>query len=897
MVWSTPENPVIDSTMAIGPPVVRVEHHEQPAIGIDEERPRLSWHLDHAPGGYRQDGYEVAWEIIIPGHPERESDSAVVSSHEQVLVPWPARPLTARERAVVRVRTRDGAAATVEDTWGPWSEPVVAERGLDAGDWRARLVGPGYQEEPGPQRRAPLLRHDFELPASPVLCARLYLTAHGLAEVELNGSRVGREELLPGWTPYRQRLRVFSYDVADLLRPGPNAIGAWLGDGWFRGRYGFEGGNWDVYGEHVGLLAQLEVRTAEGTVMVTTDETWRSAPGPLARASLYDGETYDARLHPHGWSAPGFDEATWHGVDAHELDPRVLAAPDGPPVRCTQELTPVSVTPTRTGGHLLDFGQNHSGRLRLRLPAVPAGTVVRVRHAEVLQDGELYTRTLRQADATDELVSAGEALTWEPRFTVHGYRYAEVSGWPGAPREGDVVSRVLHSDMTRTGWFHSSDPAVDRLHENVAWSLRSNFLDIPTDCPQRDERLGWTGDIQVFAPTAAFLYDVHGFLADWLRTLASEQNRFGGVAPVYVPWIPGGAFWRPDQVIAGWGDAAVLTPLALYERSGDRDLLERQYPSATAWVDLVAGLAGPSRLWDTGLQLGDWLDPTAPPDDPLQARTDPHLVATAYLARSSRAVARSAEILGRDDDARRYDRLAGEVRAAYHRRYLAEPVGGPSRDPLHDTQTAHALAIAFGLLPDEAMRARAGRRLAELVRRSGHTIGTGFAGTPVVTEALSATGHLGVAYALLLNRTPPSWLATVDLGATTIWERWDSMLPDGTVNPGDMTSFNHYALGSVADWMHRVVAGLAPAEPGYRRLRVAPRPGGGLTSAEARHLTPYGEAAVSWELTDAELVVHLSVPVGTAAEVDVPGLDPHVVGHGHHEVRVPQRNLRPSSRR
>jgi len=482
----------------------------------------------------------------------------------------------------------------------------------------------------------------------PVQQARLRVTAHGLAEVELNGDRVGREELLPGWTPYHERLRVHTFDVTAQLRPGRNAIGAWLADGWFRGRFGFEGGTWNIYGEHVGLFAQLEVTTEAGTEVITTGPQWRSAPGPLTRASLYDGETYDARLHPAGLSEPGFDDADWHGVEIHELDRAVLSAPDGPPVRCTEELAPVEVTRLREGTYLLDFGQNHSGRLRLQVPAAEPGHEIRVRHAEVLQDGELYTRTLRDAAATDELLSTGEAMRWEPRFTIHGYRFAEVSGWPGELAEGAVVSRVLHSDMQRTGWFRSSDPLLDRLHENVVWSLRSNFVDIPTDCPQRDERLAWTGDIQVFTPTAGFLYDVHGFLADWLRTLSSEQARLGGTAPVYAPWIPGGRFWREDQDIAGWGDAATLTPWALFEDSADAGLLARQYAGAKAWVDKVAAAAGPTRLWDEGLQLGDWLDPSAPRRTAFEGVPtfdhDPDAVLTGGLVANVVAVAKDIDI-------------------------------------------------------------------------------------------------------------------------------------------------------------------------------------------------------------------------------------------------------------
>lgn len=875
------------TSLSVPAPLVRIEHHEQPALGIDEIAPRLSWSLEHAPAAFRQTAYEISWNLDaadpsgVIDATGQEQGSRRVEGSEQVLVPWPARPLRPREGAELSVRVRD-----VGGEWSPWSEPVIAERGPAFEDWQAQLVGPGYAEGEGLHRRAPLLRHEFELPQLPVRRARLRVTAHGLAEIELNGQRVGREELLPGWTPYHQRLRVHTLDVTEQLRPGRNAIGAWLADGWFRGRFGFEGGTWNIYGEHVGLFAQLEITTEAGIEVVATGPQWRSAPGPLTRSSLYDGETYDARLHPAGWSEPHFDDSDWHAVRLHELDPEVLVAPDGPPVRCTQELAPVEVTRLEEGTYLLDFGQNHSGRLRLDLPATEAGHLVRLRHAEVLQDGQLYTRTLRDAAATDEVITTGAPMQWEPRFTVHGYRYAELSGWPGELAEGAVVSRVLHSDMQRTGWFRSSSTLLNRLHENVVWSLRSNFVDIPTDCPQRDERLAWTGDIQVFAPTAAFLYDVHGFLADWLRTLSAEQARLGGTAPVYAPWIPGGAFWREEQDIAGWGDAAALTPWALFEGSADADLLARQYDGAKAWVDKVAAAAGESRLWDEGLQLGDWLDPSAPPENPLEARTDPHLVATAYFARSTEILARTAEKLGRDEDARTYAALAAEIRVAYRGRYLAHSIGGDSQDPLHDTQTAHSLAIVFDLLPDPEVEERAGQRLAQLVHEGGDTISTGFAGTPVITEALSRTGQIDAAYALLLSRTSPSWLSTIDLGATTIWERWDSMLPDGTVNPGDMTSFNHYALGSVADWLHRVVAGLAPAEPGYRRIRIAPRPGGDLTSAGARHLTPYGSAAVDWELADGELTVRCTIPAGTTAEVELPGRDIFEVGPGEHEMRA-----------
>ncbi|MCI2240419.1 glycoside hydrolase family 78 protein [Kineococcus sp. TRM81007] len=711
--------------------------------------------------------------------------------------------------------------------------------------------------------------------------ARLHLSAHGLAEAEVNGQRVGDEELTPGWTSYHHRLRYATFDVTDLVRPGANAIGVWLGDGWWRGRLGFEGGRHDVYGSDLAALAQLEVTTSDGVLhTVASGPDWRAGSGPVLFSGLYDGERFDARLHDAAWSLPGFDDAGWEPVRTSPLDASVLVAPTGPPVRCTQELLPVSVEAKGQGRFVLDFGQNHSGRLRVRTDGL-AGAQVTLRHAEVLQDGELCTRPLRQAAATDVLVLPGDPLAWEPRFTIHGYRYAEVSGWPGELNPGDVVSRVLHSDLERTGWFSCSDPLLERLHENVVWSLRSNFVDVPTDCPQRDERLGWTGDLQVFAPTAAFLYDVSGFLGSWLADLAAEQAELGAV-PYYVPWIPLG-FWASvlELPAAVWDDVAVLTPGVLHERTGDTAVLRRQYTSARAWVEQAVAAAGDDLVCDKTRQLGDWLDPAAPPDAPWEATTEPGLVATAYLARSVRRLARTATVLGEEADAARYAALAQDVTAAFTGRYLRE--GGRLSS---DTQTAYALALVFDLLPEQ-VRAPAGHRLAELVDDAGGRIATGFAGTPAVTEALSGTGHVAQAYRLLQSTECPSWLYPVTMGATTVWERWDSMLPDGTVNPGDMTSFNHYALGAVADWLHRVVAGLAPSAPGYRRIRFAPRPGGTVTSAAASHRTPYGEASIRWSRDDEGLHVEVRVPPGASGVVDLPGAEVTEVPCGRHVFHVP----------
>jgi alpha-L-rhamnosidase len=627
------------------------------------------------------------------------------------------------------------------------------------------------------------------------------------------------------------------------------------------------------------LLTQLEVRYEDGSLEhIVTDEQWRAATGPILAADLYDGETYDARLELDGWASVGYDDASWHPVATVERDLATLVAPIGPPVRRIELREPASITRTRDGAILVDFGQNLVGRLRITVRGRPGQTIV-LRHAEVLEDGEICTRPLRTAVATDRYtLRGGDPETWEPRFTFHGFRYAELSG----EAELQLLQAVVcHSDLVRTGWFECSDPLLNRLHENVVWSMRGNILDVPTDCPQRDERLGWTGDIAVFAPTAAYLYDCAGFLVSWLADLAADQQEAGGrvpsVVPDVLPPLPPDSPYDWNAPTAGWGDAAVLVPWTLYQHFGDCQVLREQYDSMRSWVGLVESLAGPDRLWRGGFQWGDWLDPTAPPDRPELGRTDPSLVATAHFAHSTRLLAEVAALLGQSRDEARYRTLAAEVRSAFLASYLL-----PNGHLISDSPTAYALTLMFELLPNEC-RANAGRRLVELVRADGYRIGTGFLGTPLILDALCSVGAYESAYRLLMQQDCPSWLYSVSMGATTIWERWDSLLPDGTVAPGEMTSFNHYAFGAVADWLHRTVGGLAAAAPGYRKLEIRPRPGGGLTYAATRHCTPYGEAASSWRIEDGCFTLDAIVPAGSSAQVALPGArETFEVGSGSH---------------
>ncbi|MBP2266328.1 alpha-L-rhamnosidase [Pseudarthrobacter sp. PvP004] len=728
--------------------------------------------------------------------------------------------------------------------------------------WTARFIAPATVAETttNPQP-APLFRRDFT--ATPVTRATLHVTALGFVEPYLNGHRVGDEALAPGWTTYRHRLNYSTYDVTDLINDGANTLGAMVGEGWARGRLGWEGAgpSKNIFADRPGLFMQLELDYGDDAETIATDEEFLTAAGPVLFDSIYDGEHYDARREHQGWSSPGFDASKWSKVEVLDWDLNTLEAPTKEPVRRIEELAAQRLITTPLGKTIADFGQNLVGWVRLTVQG-EAGTTITLRHAEVLEDGELGIRALRTAKATDQYtLRGGGPETWEPRFTFHGFRYAEIEGYPGELTKDKLTAVVIHTDMTRTGWFESSNPLLNQLHSNTVWSMRGNFVSLPTDCPQRDERLGWTGDINVFSPTAAYLYDVRGVLGSWLRDLALEQKHKG-----YVPMVvPDFQTHAAPMTTAVWSDAAVLVPWTLYQAYGDTQILADAYASMSSFTDQVEGLLNPDGLWDAGFQFGDWLDPDAPPENPGQGKTEPHLVAAAYFCQVTKVMAQTAAILGHRHDETRFTRLAKKVKQAFLDEYVA-----PSGRLVNGSATAYALAITFDIL-NAAQKERAGEVLANLVAKSKHTISTGFVGTPVLCDALTQTGHLDDAYKLLLNTECPSFLYPVTMDATTIWERWDSMRPDGTINPGGMTSFNHYALGAVADWMHRTVAGLAPAEPGYKRIRIAPQPGGDLTNAAARHLTPYGLAATSWQLfEDGAITLDVTIPDGTTAEVILP---------------------------
>ncbi|MFB4300577.1 family 78 glycoside hydrolase catalytic domain [Actinomadura sp. NTSP31] len=886
------------------PTHLRVEHLDRP-LGIDVRRPRLSWRLPH--GSKRQ----LAYRIRTGGWDSGRVDSPV---NTYVRYGGPAPGSSTRIAWQVKVWTDQGESDWSETSW--WETGL-----LDSGDWRARWIEPA-EAAPAPagHRPAHLLRHTFVLD-KPVRRGRVHVTAHGVYELFLNGHRVGDMELTPGFTAYRSRLQVQTYDVTDLLAVGGNALGAVLSDGWFRGRHGFAR-EADGFGTRTALLAQLVVDHHDGTTTtVGTGPGWRTATGAITAADLMDGQQTDLREHDPRWATPGFDDTGWTNSTSVEGglydDFARLAGTVAPPVRRVEEIQAVSVTELRPGRHVIDLGQNINGWMRLRNLG-PAGTRLTLTHGEALDEhGDVTTDNIRAFDWTtrrplpagqiDTVVSAGRpGEVFEPRHTTHGFRYVRVEGHPGPLTCDDATGIVVHTDLARTGWFSCDDERIDRLHQAAVWSLRGNACDVPTDCPQR-ERAAWTGDWQVFVPAAAFLYDVAGFTAKWLRDLAADQWT-DGIVPNFVP-DPAGEQGRrasPEGGLngsAGWGDAAVIVPWEIWRAYGDLDLLREQYPSMRAWVDFAAAQARTRRhpdraaarpdaapheefLWDTGFHFGEWLEPGVAPDlDPARDRGD---VATAYLHRSADLLARTAALLGHRDDQARYRRIADGARAAWRNEYLA---ADGTTTP--DTQATLVRALAFGLIPDH-LRGRAADRLAALVHAAGTHLTTGFLSTGLLLPVLADNGHLDLAYALLRQDSSPSWLAMIDKGATTIWEDWDGI--DGQGRP--QMSYNHYSKGAVVSFLHQYVAGIrlpeAPDEDsaGYRRFVIAPQPGGGLTSMSARHDSLHGPIRSQWTLDHGIFTLTVEVPPGTEAEIRLPDGTSTATGPGIHTYRTDLRLFR-----
>lgn len=747
---------------------------------------------------------------------------------------------------------------------------VSALDSIETGSWaKANLTDGDRKSHPehGADALPPImLRREFDLARVPPR-AVLFASALGAYEVRINGRRVGDHLLAPEWTDYRQRVQYQGYDVTSLLRPGRNAIGAMVGDGWHAGRIGLFPGR-GHYGRRPEFRAEMR---AEGAAepLVLTDGAWgMTTDGPVRTSDILDGEAYDARHEIAAWDRPGFDDAAWKAVAVAHHPGLAMAGQPNEPIRITSDLRAVALSQPSHGVHVFDLGQNMVGWVRLKLQA-PASTVIRLRHAEMLNDdGTIYTTNLRGAPQVDTYTCRGGGVeVFEPHFTYHGFRYVEVTGLPTAPKLGDLTGRVFNSSSPEVGTFECSDPSLNRLWLNILWTQRANLMSTPTDCPQRDERLGWMGDIQAFGQTACYNMDLAAFFTKWLqdvRDAQADDGRFPDFAP-----NPADSNERFSGVPA-WGDAGVLIPWLVYTTYGDERILERHYPAVVRWIEYIHG-QNPDLIWRNGrhADYNDWLNADTLIADgwPKKGGEVPREVfATAFWANSTRIAARMAERLAKADDARRFGRLADEIRQAFNKAFVS--ADGTIEG---DTQAGYALALHFELLPEE-LRAKALQHMLAGIEAYGGHISTGIQSTHRMMLELTRSGRSDAAYKLLLNRTFPSWLYSVDNGATTIWERWDGYVKGrGFQNPG-MNSFNHWALGAVGEWMMKTIIGLCPdpGEVAWRRFIVRPEPGGGLTHASGSYRSVSGLIKAGWRIGEGRFTLDLTVPPNCTARVRLP---------------------------
>ncbi|MCL1856411.1 MAG: glycoside hydrolase family 78 protein [Kiritimatiellaeota bacterium] len=836
-------------------------------VGIFEAVPRLSWRMEDGRPGARQKAYQ----IVAAASPEALEagewlwDTRKVASDVTLDVPYGGAALQSRQRVWWRVRLWDA-----EGTASAWSEAAFFETGLlKKTDWTAQWIGAAGDRKKK-DLPSPYLRKVFKVTGTPVN-GRLHVSALGIFECFINGQRIGTDVFAPGWTDYRERVQVVTYDVTGLLKAGENVIAATLADGWYAGHIGW-GDQRCLHGDQLALMAQLEMETADGDAeTVVTDTQWKvSLEGPVRLADFYNGETYDARKEFTGWELPTFDDRAWKKAS---IVPSPRAAlcdrlEDGVGVR--QELSPKAYTQPVPGSHIYDMGQNMVGWARIAVTA-PAGTVVTIRFAEMLQaDGTMYTVNYRSARSTDVYICKGNAREiYQPRFTFHGFRYVEITGdLSTVPTLEDVTGVVLHSDIPEAGKYAFSDPLAQQLQSNIVWGQRGNYLEVPTDCPQRDERLGWTGDAQVFIPTACYNRNVAAFFAKWFRDMRDAQKKNGAI-PRVIPDV----LRDSDGGDSAWADAAIICPWVAYLHYGDRRILESQYDTMAGWV-AWQDIKSKDGILNVAT-FGDWLTTGNPPPGAL--------ISTAYFARCAALMAEIARILKKSDDVKKYTTLFKTVRDAFNREFVT-----PNGRIVGDTQTAYLLALAFDLLKTEAQRQSALDRLVADIEGRGNKLATGFVGTPLLAPVLTRFGRIDIAYRLFHQTEYPSWNYPILQGATTMWERWNSYTKEHGFGDASMNSFNHYAYGAIGEWMYGSVIGIAPdpKNPGFKHILIQPQPGGTLTSAKGSLMTRHGLVACDWHIADADgaktLAVTVTVPPNTTATLALPGKAPVTLSPGTH---------------
>lgn len=838
---------------------LKCEYRTNP-LGIGARNPQLSWQIESDRRGTLQRGYQIIVANEDSDFTNPVWDTGYVASDQSIQIVYGGQELLSRARYFYKVRVWDNLGRE-----SAWSEIACWEMGLlDQGGWQAEWITP-HESEVAPQSEpAFLIRKQFEV-VRDVRSARLYATAAGVYELYVNGARVSDELLAPGWTSYPTRLQVQTYDVTDLLHRDGNGIGILLGDGWYRSGMGFENKNFK-YGERRAALAQLHIQYKDGTEdIVATDSTWKASTGAIQYATIYHGETYDARLEQAGWSSANFRDDEWCATQVcTDVSFDVLVPQENAPTRVTETIRPIAYFVTPAGDHVLDMGQNMVGRMRFTVTA-PAGTQIELKHAEVLdKEGNIYFGNLRPAKQVVTYIAKGNGPeTYAPYFSFMGFRYVKVEGFPGQENGLSLdafVGEVMHTDMEPTGDFECSDARVNQLQSNIRWGQRGNFLDVPTDCPQRDERLGWTGDAQVFISTALFNYQGGPFFTKWLHDMKAEQRPNGGI-PFVVPDVVGG------ENSAAWGDAAVICPWTVYQYYGDKRLLAEQYESMKGWISYIRSQGDQEYLWNTGFHFGDWLALDAKENSYIGA-TPVALVATAYYAYSTRIVRDAARALGHEEEAQAFDELYQGVIQAFRDEFITK--NGRIAAP---TQTAHILALVFDLV-DEEVRTRVAKDLNEMILDNDYHLSTGFVGTPYLCFALSNNGYHETAVKLLLQESYPGWLYSVSKGATTIWEHWDSIKSDGSFWSDDMNSFNHYAYGAIGDWMYRKIAGLDmnTSVPAFKCIHIEPMFGmNSLTYAKAAHISLYGRIESGWQVNKGQIQVKVRIPANTTAEVILTG--------------------------
>lgn len=850
------------------------EHRVNP-VGIDECSPRFSWIIESDKTEVMQRSYRI---LVATDQSITEIiwDSGTNLSERSVLIPYEGEPLKASTRYYWNVEVEDNHNETSSSESGTYFETGL----LLNRDWSAAFISPAGEIHPEKSPGWYILKQ-FNVD-SEVAFARLYSTALGVYEAFINGER--REEFLlaPGWTNYKDRLLYQTFDISKTLRKGKNVVSAHVGSGWYKGDLVGWRGKRSIYGERIACSMVIVIRYENGREeMISTDETWHSLSSPVLYSELYHGEVYDARKEIDYVTT--IDEERTEAVEAIKYDEAVVCAQDGPPVQIQETIRPVTLLQDTAGRTIIDFGQNLTGWVRFNVQG-SVGSEVVLKHAEILTpEGDLYTENLRSARQEIRYILKGEGVEeYRPAFTFQGFRYVLVEKYPGEIDPGNFRAEVVYSTMPKTGDFTCSNELVNKLNENIHWGMKGNFLDIPTDCPQRDERLGWTGDAQVFISTACNLRDASGFFTKWLRDMQSEQNNEGGI-PYVIPDVLFESEKSDDLLgcshsATGWADAAVICPWEIYLQYSDERILKENYNMMKRWVEYIRHHAKDEVIWDTGFHMGDWLALDSKEGSYFGA-TPNDFTSTVFYANSADLLSRAAAVLGEKSDAEEYRSLFDRILLAFKDEFYT--VSGRLAV---QTQTAHVLALHFKLTPKEFIR-RTVDDLVNLIESANGHLTTGFLGTPYICFALSQNGHLDTAYDLLQQEEYPSWLYPVKNGATTIWEHWDGIKPDGSLWSPDMNSFNHYAYGAVGHWLYTTVAGLnlVEEEPGYKIIDFRPQPGGSITSASMQKNTPYGKACIEWFIENGVFTVDLHVPCNTSARLTMPGQqEPEVLGSGQH---------------